>query len=200
MQIDDIFSDLLTLETERTILRKLRREDEQDIFLYGSDDDVSMYTAWPTHKTIEDTRTYLSKVLNKYNNKAVAPWGIEDKNTGRLIGTAGFMAWNLSHSKAEIGYALSRDYWNQGYMTEVIKKIISFGFNTMKLIRIEANCLPLNLGSARVMEKVGMTYEGTLRKSIFVKGTYEDLKLYSIIIDDVSEIGLNTDNTRPSPR
>ena len=185
MQIDDIYSDLPNLETERTILRKLRSEDEQDLFLYASNDEVSRYTVWSTHRTIEDTRIYLARVLNKYNNKTVAPWGIEDKHTGQLIGTAGFMTWNLSHSKAELGYALSQDYWNRGYMTEVIREIISFGFNTMKLIRIEANCLPMNLSSARVMEKVGMTHEGTLRKSIFVKGTYEDLKLYSIIIDDV---------------
>jgi ribosomal-protein-alanine N-acetyltransferase len=69
-------------------------------------------------------------------------------------------------------------------MTEVTRKIISFGFEMMKLVRIEASCHPLNLGSAKVMEKAGMTYEGMLRKTIYVKGKNEDLKIYSIIIDD----------------
>jgi [ribosomal protein S5]-alanine N-acetyltransferase len=184
MRIEDIFSDLPTLETDRTILRKLRSEDEQDIFQYGSDDDVSRYTAWPTHRTMEDTRSYLTKVLQKYNHHAVAPWGIVDKETGKIIGTSGFMAWNVHHAKAELGYALSKDYWNLGYMTEVIRTIISFGFDRMKLVRIEASCLPLNIGSARVMEKVGMTYEGLIRQTILVKGKHEDLKLYSIVLDD----------------
>ncbi|MEC0201830.1 GNAT family protein [Paenibacillus lautus] len=184
MRIEDIFSDLPTLETDRTMLRKLRSEDEQDIFHYGSDDDVSRYTAWPTHRTMEDTRNYLNKVLQKYEQHAVAPWGIVDKETGKIIGTSGFMAWNVHHAKAELGYALSKDYWNRSYMTEVIRTIISFGFDRMKLVRIEASCLPLNIGSARVMEKVGMTYEGLIRQTIFVKGKHEDLKLYSIVLDD----------------
>jgi ribosomal-protein-alanine N-acetyltransferase len=69
-------------------------------------------------------------------------------------------------------------------MTEVIRTIISYGFERMKLVRIEASCLPSNLGSARVMEKAGMTFEGIIRQSIFVKGKHEDLKLYSIVVDD----------------
>lgn len=184
MRIEDVFADLPSLETDRTLLRQLRREDEQDIFSYGSDEEVSRYTAWPAHRTMEDTRLYLSRVLDKYSNNTVAPWGIEDKQTGQIIGTAGFMAWNLHHSKAEIGFALSRKYWNRGYMTEVIREIISFGFKSMQLVRIEASCLPENTGSARVMEKAGMHFEGILRKTMFVKGSYEDLKMYSIIVDD----------------
>lgn len=184
MQIEDVFSDLPTLETDRTILRKLRSEDEEDIFHYGSDEEVSRYTAWPTHQTMEDTRLYLMRVLHKYSQHAVAPWGIVDKETGKVIGTSGFMAWDVRHAKAELGYALSKDYWNRGYMTEVIRTIISFGFERMKLVRIEASCLTSNLGSARVMEKAGMSYEGLLRQTIFVKGKHEDLKLYSIVMDD----------------
>ena len=72
MQIEDVFSDLPTLETDRTILRKLRSEDEEDIFHYGSDEEVSRYTAWPTHQTMEDTRLYLMRVLHKYCQHAVA--------------------------------------------------------------------------------------------------------------------------------
>ncbi|MGG4090914.1 GNAT family N-acetyltransferase [Paenibacillus lautus] len=187
MRIEDVFSDLPTLETDRTILRKLRSEDEQDIFHYGSDDDVSRYTVWPTHRTMEDTRLYLTRVLHKYSQHSVAPWGIVDKETGKIIGTSGFMSWNVHHAKAELGYALSKDYWNRGYMTEVIRTIISFGFERMGLVRIEASCHPLNVGSARVMEKAGMSYEGLLRKAIWVKGSHEDLKLYSIIMDDVQK-------------
>jgi len=113
MKVSDIYSELPTLETERTRLRKLRQEDEQDLFDYCSDEEVARYTAWPHHKSIEDTRDYLNRVFDKYNNQSVSPWGIEDKQTRKIIGTAGYMSWNISHSKADLGYALSRDYWNQ---------------------------------------------------------------------------------------
>jgi len=66
-------------------------------------------------------------------------------------------------------------------MTEVVKRIVEFGFEKMNLIRIEACCLLCNIGSAKVMEKVGMRYEGTLRKTLFVKGSHIDLVMYSII-------------------
>ncbi|MGV2644282.1 GNAT family N-acetyltransferase, partial [Clostridium perfringens] len=71
-----------------------------------------------------------------------------------------------------------------GYMSEVIRRIILFGFHDIGLVRIEARCHPLNLGSARVMEKSGMQYEGLLRRHIFAKGDFQDVKIYSIIRDD----------------
>jgi len=184
MKIADVYSEMPEFETERVKLRKLGIEDEQDIFEYCSDEEVARYTAWSKHETIEDTREYLRRVLEKYSNASIAPWGIEEKKTGKFIGTAGFMSWNIYHSKADLGYALSKAYWNQGYMTEVIRRIIEFGFERMNLIRIEASCLPKNIGSAKVMEKVGMEYEGILRKTIYVKGRYEDLKVYSIVREE----------------
>ena len=69
-------------------------------------------------------------------------------------------------------------------MSEVIGRVIEFGFVTLNLIRIEARCLPENIGSSRVMEKTGMKYEGLLRKHIWAKNDFHDLKQYSIIKDD----------------
>lgn len=61
------------------------------------------------------------------------------------------------------------------------KKVIEFGFENMNLVRIQAQRFVDNLGSERVMQKSGMSFEGILRKGMFVKGKHEDLKLYSII-------------------
>jgi ribosomal-protein-alanine N-acetyltransferase len=181
MNKEDVFKDIPSLETERTLLRKLKIEDLNDKFNYCSDQEVSKYTTWQSHQTLEDTRKFIEFVLKAYQNQEVAPWGIEDKRTNRLIGTCGFVYWNITHSRAELGYALSREYWNQGYMSEVARKIIDFGFNEMNLVRIEARCHLQNIGSARVMEKAGMEFEGILRKQIFTKGEFQDVKIYSII-------------------
>jgi ribosomal-protein-alanine N-acetyltransferase len=183
LKIEDIYSSLPQLETERLILRKLKPSDVNDMFNYCSDKEISRYTIWYSHQTIEDTRSFMDMLFEKYERNDVAPWGIVDKASERLIGTTGFISWDTLNAKAEIGYALSRLFWNKGYMTEAVKKVISFGFEQMDLVRIEARCHPDNLGSAKVMEKSGMLYEGTLRKHILAKGVHEDVKMYAIIKD-----------------
>lgn len=88
---------------------------------------------------------------------------------------------NEQHHRAEMGYALSRNYWNQGLITEAVRTILAFGFNELNLNRIEARCISENIGSERVMQKVGMHYEGLIREQMFVKGRYVNVKLYSAL-------------------
>lgn len=181
MTPQDIFSDLPRLETERLILRKLRAEDDEAVFAYASDPEVARYVGWDVHRSIEDSRAYIDVTLESYANGDPASWGIETRDTGTLIGAAGFFNWDLTHARAEFGYSLRRRYWNLGYTTEAALAMIDFGFTTMELNRIEAQCAPSNVASARVMEKAGMSYEGLLRERMFTKGMYRDLKIYSIL-------------------
>lgn len=69
-------------------------------------------------------------------------------------------------------------------MTEVAKRIIQFGFDEVGLERIQARCLVKNTGSAKVMEKAGMQFEGVLRKYMRVKNELQDLKMYAIVKED----------------
>ncbi|WP_259392259.1 GNAT family N-acetyltransferase [Paenibacillus thiaminolyticus] len=105
------------------------------------------------HNSVQNSLAFIQKIMEEYRQGQIAPWGIEHKGTGKLIGTGGFVYWNVTHSRAELAYAICRQYWNQGY-------------------RIETRCLVDNAGSARVMEKAGMAVEGILRKHIFVKGSH----------------------------
>jgi len=175
---------LQELETERMILRKITRDDLQDMFAYCSDPRMTDYVTWPTHTNPDETMNFIEFVENLYMNGEVAPLGIEDKQSHKLIGTCGFVNWNMNHARAEIGYAIASQYWGQGYMTEAVKAMIRFGFDH-KLVRIEARCHPDNIASARVMEKCGMSYEGILRKHLFAKGKFEDVKMYSIINEEL---------------
>jgi [ribosomal protein S5]-alanine N-acetyltransferase len=170
-----------TLETERVILRKITLSDVDDVFEYASDNNVSRYTTWESHKTIEDTLAFLNVVINKYENMQPSDWGIVDKETNKFIGTCGWVYWNVVHNRAEIGYALSRSFWNKGLMTEAVEKVIDFGFNHMNLNRVEARCNVVNGGSERVMQKVGMKYEGLVREQMLIKGSYVNIKMYSIL-------------------
>lgn len=181
MEVYDIFHDLPTLETERLTLRKVQEHDLKSMYEYGSDPEVSKYLPWERHRSIEDTRRFLKYILERYKNGELAPWAIEYKEDGKMIGTIDFVSWYPSHKIAEIGYVLHRSYWGRGLMTEAVKRVIQFGFEKMKLVRIEAVCLPENISSYKVMEKAGMQYEGTLRKARRIKGENRDIKVYSIV-------------------
>ena len=184
MQIEDVFGNLPTLETERLILRKITMEDSADIHRYASNPDVSKYVFWEAHNSLGATEDYIGFILDLYANGKLAPWGIQNKEDGKLIGTVDFVNWQPQHRTAEIGYALSKEYWGRGMATEATKELIKFGFNSMDLVRIQAKCLVENAGSERVMEKAGMAFEGILRKFIFIKGSHYDVKMYSIIKED----------------
>ncbi|MCM3664986.1 GNAT family N-acetyltransferase [Mesobacillus subterraneus] len=185
MKIEDIYSDLPALETERLILRKIKREDVEDIHTYASDPDVSKFVFWDSHQSLSATEDYVDFILGLYENGKIAPWGIQHKEDGKLIGTIDFVSWQTQHKTAEMGYALSKDYWGRGIATEAAMELIRFGFNNMELVRIQAKCLVANTGSERVMEKAGMSFEGVLRKFIFIKGVHYDVKMYSILNEAV---------------
>ncbi len=189
VKVEDVFGSFPALETERLLLRKLTKDDAQDVFEYGSDPKVTKYVTWNTHQSLKDTREFMEFSLGKYENKELAPWGMEWKENGKLIGTIDFVSWDIRNRVGEIGYVLSRDYWGKGITTEAAKKVIEFGFEEMDLVRIQARCSTENAGSERVMQKAGMSYEGIIRKGLFAKGKHHDLKLYSILREEYDARG-----------
>ena len=176
-----ILKNLPTLETKRLILRKMTLDDARAVFAYASDPDVTRYVIWNMHRTIEDSKSFLRSLVEGYENAEAADWGIVCKENGRFIGGCGIAGWSLEHARAELGYVLSREYWGRGLMPEAVRAMIHFGFERMGLNRIEARCIAENAASEGVMEKVGMTHEGTLRQREFIKGAYQDIKLYAIL-------------------
>lgn len=82
---------------------------------------------------------------------------------------------------AEIGYWIGKPYWNQGYATEAARAMIRLGFDHLELNRIQARHMAINPASGRVMQKCGMTYEGTLRQAAYRHPDYHDLAVYSIL-------------------
>ncbi len=184
MKAEDVYQNLPTLETPRLILRKLTMADAPDMFEYASDPEVARYVVFAAHRSIEDARAFIGWTTDRYQKGELAGWGIEHKSARKLIGTAGFGTWDTTHKRAEIAYALSRLYWNQGLMTEAVREILAFGFRRMELHRVQATCAVENVASARVLEKVGLRFEGTLRGYMLKKGTLFDQKMYAILRDE----------------
>ncbi len=181
MKIENIFKELPTLNTKSLMLRKITLEDAQDIFEYAKDLEVTRFVTWKPHKSVDDSINFLKLVIQKYENNEPSDWGIIYKENNKFIGTCGYVSWVPVHSLAEIGYALSREYWGKGLMTEAAKEVIKYGFEKMNLNRIYARCFVKNIGSQKVLEKVGMKFEGILREQMFIKGIFRDMKIYSIL-------------------
>jgi [ribosomal protein S5]-alanine N-acetyltransferase len=177
-----IFTDLPELETDRLLLRKMRLDDADDMFAYASDPEVTRYVLWDTHRSVEDSTNFLRFATEGYERGDFLGWGLVLKASGAFVGTCGMEVPDApEHARAELGYVLSREHWGRGLMPETVRRMIRFCFETMNLNRVEARCIAENTASARVMEKAGMSYEGTLRSRECIKGAYRDMKMYSIL-------------------
>ncbi|GAA0316023.1 GNAT family N-acetyltransferase [Bacillus carboniphilus] len=184
MQVKTVFSPFPTLETERLVLRPITKDDAADIFHYASQPEVSKHVTWEAHQTLEDTYRFIDFALNQYEAGGIAPWVMILKDTNQLIGTIDFVSWNQKHEVAEIGYVCSPDHWGKGYTPEASKELIRLGIEEMGLTRIQARTFTENDNSQRVLMKLGMKYEGTMRKSLKFKGKTWDVTMYSILKDE----------------
>ncbi len=175
-------AELPELETGRLLLRRMRLEDAEAMFAYASDPEVTRYVLFDTHRSIRDSEAFLRFAVEGYDRGDFGGWGVVLKDSGAFVGTCGLdVGYAPEHARAELGYVLSREHWGKGLMPEAVRAIIRFGFRRMDLNRIQARCMAENTASARVMQKAGMTYEGTLRESEFIKGAYRDMEVYAIL-------------------
>ena len=180
----EAFSHLPTLTTPRLILRPVRMSDAQDLYEYSRDPQVAQHVLWEAHRSIHQTRAYIRYLLRQYRNAAPGTFAIALRDGGKVIGTIGFMWVQHENRSAEVGYSLSRAYWNRGYMSEALRAVLDFGFTKLNLNRIEAQHECDNPASGHVMKNAGMRHEGTLRERIYNKGRYADVELYAIVRRD----------------
>ncbi len=166
------------LETERLILRKLKLEDENEIFNnWTSDDEVSKYVRWSIHKSIEDTREYLKNVMETYKKEKNAEWGIVLKETNELIGALGCF-FNDEENRYEIGYNISRKHWRNGYTTEALKKVMEYLINEEHIKSFICSHAKDNPASGAVMRKAGFKYVKDDTYEKFDKSQKFDCKVY----------------------
>lgn len=176
-----VFSHLPELETPRLLLRGMRVSDAEDMFEYARRPEVTRFLTWNPHPDREYTREYLQYLGGRYAAGAFYDWAVIEKESGKMIGTCGFTSFNCSSDVGEVGYVLNPNYWGKGLATEALARVVRFGFEVLDLHRIEARFMRGNHRSRRVMERVGMVYEGMLREGMAVKGVYRDIGICSIL-------------------
>ena len=152
-----------------------------DVYEYSSDEEVARYTSWPVHKSPDDSRAFLQRMFDRPANGQPQPWAMVLPEQSKVIGMCGLSQFAPAYFRADLYYALHQQFWGRGYAVEASQAVITWGFEQLGLNRIQAECLPENPGSERVMQKLGMQYEGLLREYTFFKGHFDTLKLYSIL-------------------
>jgi len=176
-----IFSHLPELTTRRLTLRRMMVADASDMYEYACRSDVTKYLTWNPHPDRDYTREYLQYLGGRYAAGMFYDWAIIYEPDGKMVGTCGFTSFNCTSDSAEVGYVLNPEYWGKGIAPEALNRVLQFGFEELKLHRIEAKFMKGNQRSRRVMEKVGMRFEGIHRQSMLVKGSFVDVGVCAIL-------------------
>ncbi len=172
------------LETERLILRKMVTADYKDMFAYSSLPETSKYLLWYPHTAPTFTKRYLSYVQGQYRSGNFYDFALEEKSSGRMIGTCGFTSFDFDHNGAEVGYVLHPECWGKGLAAEALTRLMRFGFSELHLHRLTAKIIAENRGSMRVAEKCGFRHEATHIKAMLIKDEYRTIAEYAILAEE----------------
>ena len=176
----------INLQTERLVLSPISLEDLKPIHELHSLPETDYFNTLGIPENISETKAILQSWIEK--NEAEEKRSFTLKITSRENrAIVGLIAINMGLPKfkiAEVWYKLHPKFWNKGFATEALHKILEFGFVTLKLHRIEAGCAVDNLGSIRVLEKVGMLREGRKRKVLPLKHGWSDNFHYALLASD----------------
>lgn len=167
------------LESERIILRPVSIEDAEDIYEYASDEETTRFV-FDTHQNLEATKNVIAEYFAK---DPIGKYALVLKENNKMVGTIDLRV-DMTHKKAELGYTLNKKFWGNGYITEAANLLLELGFNIIGLERIYAMYDSKNKASGRVMERLGMTREGVLRKNRLVKNEFSDDVCYSILKEE----------------
>ncbi len=169
------------LSTGQLILRPFGLSDALDVQRLAGDKEIAQNTLLIPHPYENGmAEAWILTHKERFERGEGVVWAITCKKEGFLIGAIG-LSIDLVHQKAELGYWVGRPYWSNNYATEAGTAVLEYGFTLAGLNRIYSRHLGKNPASGRVMQKLGMKYEGCLRSDAWKWGKFEDIKVYGIL-------------------
>lgn len=176
----------VTILTERTQLDFITIDDLLFMHELHSMHECTKYNTLKIPENLAETEAVLQPLIEALKEQKIQRYTfvIKLRDTKLPIGLFGFNLGLEKYKRGEIWYKLHPTYWNKGYATEIVKSIVDFGFNTLNLHRIEAGCAVDNIGSFKVLEKVGFTREGRHRQILPLASGWSDNFEYAILESD----------------
>lgn len=154
----------IILETERLLLRKLAVQDAENFYFLNLNPKVVKYTGNSAFKSVEQAQEFLEN-YNDYKLNGYGRLAVMTKDNNKFIGWCG-LKFGEMENETDIGFRFFEEEWNKGYATESAKACVNYGFETLNLKRIIGRSMKQNIGSIRVLEKIGLEYE----KDVFFEG------------------------------
>jgi ribosomal-protein-alanine N-acetyltransferase len=174
-----------TLETERLILRPFSLEDGPRVMYLAGEREIAMNTGTIPHPYEQGmAEEWISPHQELFEKREAVIFAICLRKTEELIGAIGIEV-NRDHDCGELGYWVGKPYWNQGYCTEAARIAIEYAFCALELNRIGAIHFTRNPASGRVMQKIGMRYEGERRQAMKRWGEYVDIACYGLLREEI---------------
>jgi len=169
-----------TLTTERLILRPCVAGDADAIQRLVSDVEIARNTLMIPHPYPEGgAAEWIGKHAARVDDSEEIVFGVVERESGEIVGVIGLVP--KKHNRAEIGYWIGVPYWGRGYASEAARAVIAYAFENLGLNRVEAAHFSRNPASGRVMQKAGMTHEGTHREAVLKWDEYLDTEMYAIV-------------------
>jgi ribosomal-protein-alanine N-acetyltransferase len=169
------------IETERLVLRELRREDAPALFEIYHNPEVMQYRGADFFNAPAQADELLVHFDTLFKTRTGLRWALSFRGAEEtLLGTAGLNSIDRRHFRGVIGYELAPDYWNRGLMTEALKAIAAYAFHELKLHSLEANIAPANLASERVLQKLHFVKEAHYKENWYYKGWWDSV-IYSLL-------------------
>lgn len=178
-ELDTLFQTFPQLETENLLLRRITSDDSDALFEIFSDDEVTRYYDLYSYNHVDEIHQLIAFFDESFAVERSIRWGIAQKTDNRLIGTCGYV-W-LREFRGEIGYELNQTHWRQGIMSEALPAILHFGYERLRLNRIEALVMTGNNASASLLHSLGFCEEGVLREHDFFKENFHDMRCFSLL-------------------
>jgi RimJ/RimL family protein N-acetyltransferase len=175
---------MLTLETERLILRDFGPDDFEAFYATSNDPEYRKF-----YSERETTRSFWQDIFHRILDGAEAPDRTKYQlavclKTGELIGTCGVRIKVLDHQQASFGCAVAREYWGKGFAYEASRHVMGFGFSSLPIHRIYAETISQNVRARALAERLGLRLEGEFMQHKFFRGRWWDTCIFAILKDE----------------
>ena len=169
------------LETSRTRLRPLDSQDSEAMYELFSDPETMKYWSTEPVTDIAGAQKMVEDDIDWIKGGKALLWAITLPPSDKVLGKCVLFQFSPENRRAELGYIINRSHWGQGLMTEVLASVINFAFDRLDLHRLEVDTDPENIGSLRIMEKLGFRREGLFRERWYVHGQWHDSQMLALL-------------------
>ncbi len=175
---------IVSLSTPRLLVRPVVQSDLNDLLEINGDPEVTRFLPYATWQSLDDGAAWLARMNDLAASGSGQQLVVVHVDLDTIIGTVLLFKFDEQSARLELGYALGRKYWRQGFMREALLSVCGHAYAGMAIRRIEAEVDPENVASNLLLLNIGFRLEGTLRKRWVTRGIAHDTNFYGHLAED----------------